>query len=73
MEKIMTETKKRDATKKYVQFSQAGGATQMNRQLVEVATLADAEAPMPNPIFLILFGNKCRIFECSGGTILLDC
>ena len=45
----MTETRKRDATKKYVHFSQAGRATLMNGHLVEVATLAEAEAALRNP------------------------
>ena len=45
----MTEAKKRDATKKYVQFSQAGGAKLMNGHLVEVATLAEVEAALRNP------------------------
>ena len=49
MEKIMTETKKRDATKKYVQFSQAGGAKLMNGHLVDVATLAEVEESLRNP------------------------
>ena len=44
----MTETKKRDATKKYVQFSQAGGAKLMNGHLVEVATPAEVEASLGN-------------------------
>ena len=45
----MTETRKRDATKKYAQCSQAGGAKLMNGHLVEVATLAEAEAALRNP------------------------
>ena len=54
----MTETKKRDATKKYVQFSQAGGAKLMNGHLVEVATLAEVEKALRNP-------NEWKEWEAS--------
>jgi len=54
----MTEAKKRDATKKYVQFSQAGGAKLMNGHLVEVATLAEAEASLRN-------SNEWKKWEAS--------
>ena len=54
----MTETRKRDATKKYVQFSQAGGAKLMNGHLVEVATLAEVEASLRNP-------NEWKKWEAS--------